>query len=79
MASSRTIIGLYQCKPISEKLVRTTRRLSDELNAEWFAVHVNVTSKPELDPENLERIGKTLQLAEELGARTRTLNRTLHP
>ena len=59
--------------PLSEKLVRTTRRLSDELNAEWFAVYVNVASKPELNPENLERIGKTLQLAEELGARTRTL------
>jgi two-component system sensor histidine kinase KdpD len=59
--------------PLSEKLVRTTRRLSDELDAEWFAVHVDVTSKPELDPINLDRIGKTLQLAEELGARTRSL------
>ncbi len=59
--------------PLSEKLVRTTRRLSDELDAEWFAVHVDVTSKPELDPINLDRIGKTLQLAEQLGARTRSL------
>jgi Osmosensitive K+ channel histidine kinase len=53
--------------------VRTTRRLSDELNAEWFAVHVNLTSKPELNPANVERAAKTMQLAEELGARTRTL------
>lgn len=59
--------------PLAEKLVRTTRRLADELNAEWFAVHVDVASKPELNPTNRERIGKTLQLAEELGARTRTL------
>jgi len=59
--------------PLSEKLVRTTRRLSDELNAEWFAVHVNLTSKPELNPANVERAAKTMQLAEELGARTRTL------
>jgi two-component system sensor histidine kinase KdpD len=59
--------------PLAEKLVRTTRRLADELNAEWFAVYVDVASKPELKTTNRERIGKTLQLAEELGARTRTL------
>ncbi len=59
--------------PLAEKLVRTTRRLADELNAEWFAVYVEVASKPELNPANRERVGKTLQLAEELGARTRTL------
>lgn len=59
--------------PLSEKLVRTTRRLSDELNAEWFAVHVNLTSKPEMNPGKIERVAKTIQLAEELGARTRIL------
>jgi len=59
--------------PLSEKLVRTTRRLSDELNADWFAVHVDLTSKPDLDPTNIERVAKTMQLAEDLGARTRTL------
>lgn len=71
-ASERLLVCISS-SPLSEKLVRTTRRLSDELNAEWFAVNVNVTSRPELKPENLERIGKTLQLAEELGARIRTL------
>jgi two-component system sensor histidine kinase KdpD len=59
--------------PLAEKLVRTTRRLADELNAEWFAVYVEVASKPELNLANREQLGKTLQLAEELGARTRTL------
>ena len=59
--------------PLSEKLVRTTRRLSDELNADWFAVHVDLTSKPDLNPTNIERVAKTMQLAEDLGARTRTL------
>jgi two-component system sensor histidine kinase KdpD len=59
--------------PLAKKLVRTTRRLADELNAEWFAVNVEVASRPEVNPTNRERIGKTLQLAEELGARTRTL------
>jgi two-component system sensor histidine kinase KdpD len=73
-AATERLLVCVSPSPLSEKLVRTTRRLSDELNAEWFAVHVNLTSKPELNPKNLERIGKTLQLAEELGARTRSLS-----
>lgn len=65
--------------PLAEKLVRATRRLADELNAEWFAVYVDVASKPELNPANRERIGQTLQLAEELGARARTIaGRSIH-
>ena len=59
--------------PLAEKLVRTTRRLADQLNAEWYAAYVELASKPELDPENRERIGRTLQLAEELGAKSVTL------
>jgi len=59
--------------PLSEKLVRTTRRLSDELKAEWFAVHVNNAANPELNPLNQERVAKTLDLAKSLGARTRIL------
>lgn len=72
-AATERLLVCISSSTLSEKLVRTTRRLSDELNAEWFAVHVNVTSKPELNPVTLERIGKVLQLAEKLGARTRTL------
>lgn len=65
--------------PMAEKLVRTTRRLADELNAEWSAVYVDIASKPELIPVNRERVGRTLQLAEELGASTRTLTgRSFH-
>lgn len=59
--------------PLSEKLVRTTCRLSEELNAEWFAVNVNLTTKPEMNQAKIERVAKTMQLAEELGARTRIL------
>ncbi|HVN16635.1 MAG TPA: sensor histidine kinase KdpD [Anaerolineales bacterium] len=59
--------------PLAEKLVRNTRRLADELNAEWFAVYVEIASKPEINPANRERIGRTLQLAEELGAKSLTI------
>ena len=77
-AVAERLLVCVSASPLSEKLVRTTRRLSDELKAEWFAVHVNLTSKPELNGANVERVAKTMQLAEELGARTRTLTgRTL--
>ena len=59
--------------PMAEKLIRTTRHLADQIGAEWFAVYVELSSKPELNPTIRERIGKTLVLAEELGAHTRTL------
>ncbi len=59
--------------PLAEKLVRTTRRLADELNADWIAVYVEIASRHENNPANRERIGQTLQLAEELGAKSITL------
>lgn len=58
---------------LSERLIRSTRRLSDELNAEWFAIHVSLSTRPESDPLKRERISKSLQLAEKLGARTRVV------
>jgi two-component system, OmpR family, sensor histidine kinase KdpD len=65
--------------PLAERLVRTTRRLADELNAEWFAIYVEMVSRPELDLAHRERIGRTLQLAEELGGKTLTLaGRSIH-
>jgi two-component system sensor histidine kinase KdpD len=72
-AASERLLVCISPSPLSEKLVRTTRRLADELKAEWFVVYVNVTSKPELNLENKERIERTMQLAEQLGAHIRTL------
>jgi len=78
-AAAERLLVCISPSPLAEKLVRNTRRLADELNAEWFAVYVDVASKPENNPVNRERIGRTLQLAEELGARTRTLaGRSIH-
>lgn len=71
-AAERLLVCI-SASPLSEKLIRTTRHLSDELNADWFAVHVNIATKPDLNPYNQERIGRILNLAEELGARTKTL------
>ena len=59
--------------PYAEKIVRTARRLADELNADWFVVYVEVATKPENNPANRARIDQTLRLAESLGAKARTI------
>jgi len=68
-AAGERLLVCISPSPLAEKLVRTTRRLASELKAEWFAVYVEINSKPEINPANRERIGRILQLAEELGGK----------
>ena len=78
-AAGERLLVCISPSPLAEKLIRTTRRLADEINAEWIAVYVEIASKPENDPANRERIGKILQLAEELGGKSTTLaGRSIH-
>ncbi len=78
-AAGERLLVCISPSPLAEKLIRTTRRLADELKAEWIAVYVEIASKPENNPVNRERIGQTLQLAEELGAKSLTLaGRSIH-
>ena len=58
---------------LGERLVRSTRRLADELNAEWFAVYVRTPELEHLSRASRDQLTRTLRLAEELGARTKTL------
>jgi two-component system sensor histidine kinase KdpD len=59
--------------PLSERLVRTARRLADPLNAEWFAIYVETPAHAHLKEADLDRVARTLRLAEELGAKSLTL------
>jgi two-component system sensor histidine kinase KdpD len=59
--------------PLAERLVRSARRLADELNAEWLAVYVETPVHSRLPQEKRDQIAHTLRLAEELGAKTLTL------
>jgi two-component system sensor histidine kinase KdpD len=78
-AAGERLLVCISPSPLAEKLIRTTRRLADELNAEWVALYVEIASKPENNPANRERIGRTLQLAEELGAKSITrAGRSIH-
>ncbi|OGO12363.1 MAG: two-component sensor histidine kinase [Chloroflexi bacterium RBG_13_68_17] len=57
----------------SERLVRTARRLADELDAEWSALYVEAPGHAALSPERREQVARVLHLAEDLGARVVTL------
>ena len=59
--------------PFSEKLIRTTRRLAEELKAEWVTVYIETPSHARQQQENRERIWRDLRLAESLGAEVATL------
>jgi two-component system sensor histidine kinase KdpD len=56
--------------PISERLVRSARRLADELNAPWTVLHVELPHDVRMNPEQREQLARTMRLAEELGAKT---------
>ncbi len=58
---------------ISERLVRTARRLADELKAEWYAVFVETPANASLSSDQRDRVDRMLRLAEELGAKSLTL------
>ena len=59
--------------PFSEKLIRTTRRLADELKADWFTIYIETPSLGAQQQENRERIWRDLRLAERLGAQVATV------
>jgi two-component system sensor histidine kinase KdpD len=60
--------------PLSERLVRTARRLAVHLNAEWFAVYVETPGHAQMSHTGRDRVARNLQLAESLGARTMTIS-----
>ena len=55
--------------PSSERLIRTGRRLAEELKTEWYALYVETTGDDRLTQENRERVWRELRLAESLGAK----------
>jgi two-component system sensor histidine kinase KdpD len=54
--------------PRSERLIRTTRRLAEELKADWSVLYVETAGDDRITQENRERIWSELRLAESLGA-----------
>ena len=74
-AAERLLVSVAG-SPYSTELIRATRRLADELRAEWFAVYVETAEGDRLSEENRQRIFRDLALAEQLGAQVATLDGT---
>jgi len=59
--------------PLSEKLVRTTKRQADRLNTDWRAVYVETPMHHRLSYSAKEQVYKTIKLVESLGGKTETI------
>ena len=71
--ASERIAVCVSPSPNSERLIRSARRLADELNAPWYAVHFESATHPDLREADREQVTAHLQLAESLGAEAVTL------
>jgi two-component system, OmpR family, sensor histidine kinase KdpD len=62
--------------PYSEKLIRATCRLAEELKAQWFTVYIETPAGSRHVRENREHIWRDLRLAEGLGAQVASVTAT---
>ena len=62
--------------PYSEKLIRATCRLAEELKAQWFTLYIETPGSSRHVRENRERIWQNLRLAEGLGAQVASVTAT---
>jgi two-component system sensor histidine kinase KdpD len=62
--------------PFSERLIRTTRRLADELKAPWHTVYIETPDSGKHVRENRQRVWRDLRLAESLGAQVANITST---
>ena len=56
--------------PLAERLIRTARRQADRINAQWSALYVETPAHHRLSQGAKEQVGRSLELAEKLGATT---------
>jgi two-component system sensor histidine kinase KdpD len=62
--------------PYAKQLIRKAYQLADEIKAEWYAVYVESIAQLQLDDVERGRLAETLEYAEELGAKVRTISGT---
>ena len=74
--AAESLLVCVSGSPYSEKLIRTTRRLADELKAHWHTVYVETPGGGRHLRENRERVWRDLRLAETLGAHIGTMTAT---
>ena len=64
---SRLLVGI-STSPSSEKLLRISHRMAEDMQAEWFAVYVDSPQQTEINEQARRQLDKNIKLAEELGA-----------
>lgn len=72
-AGSRILVSISD-SPLSERLVRIGQRMATDLDAEWFAVHVESPQEAPPTETAKDQLERTMKLAEELGAKVQVLN-----
>jgi two-component system sensor histidine kinase KdpD len=69
-AVKERLLVCVSASPLSARLVRATKRMADSLRAEWLAVCVETPRYARLSEKDRTRLTQTLNLAEQLGAKT---------
>ena len=67
--ANERLLALVSPGTLSERLVRTARRLADDLNAEWIALYVEAPGHANLPEAQRDQVTRVLALAESLGAK----------
>lgn len=71
---SERLMVCISSHPLSERLVRTGRRLVEDQRAEWDVVYVQTPERLRFSSSHRERISQTIRLAEELGAKVHIIS-----
>jgi two-component system sensor histidine kinase KdpD len=71
-ASERLLVCISS-NPIGERMLRTAKRLADDMNAEWYAVFVESPAQAHNTEVDQATVSRNMQLAETLGAQVVTL------
>jgi two-component system sensor histidine kinase KdpD len=75
-ATAERLLVCVSGSPFSEKLIRATCRLAEELKGEWFTLYIETPGGGRQVRENRENIWRDLRLAEGLGAQVATVTAT---
>jgi two-component system sensor histidine kinase KdpD len=75
-AAAERLLVCVGPSPLSARLLRTTRRLAQDLKAEWMALYVETADQAAQSAAAQERLAQNLRLAEQLGAQVVTISAT---
>jgi two-component system sensor histidine kinase KdpD len=71
-AGERLLVCVGDSNQLNERIVRTGRRLADEMKAEWQAIYVQTPAQARFSRKAKEVPTRAMELAKSLGAKTST-------